>query len=416
MIDKRSLLKKFNIKKTNELFDEIYGKTEEEFRAFGNFFLKKGFVESVQEKFDPFRDYYDLIISERDGLSSNSELSLFSLLLYRMLELNRERGGENIKMFEREALLPAEHERDFEFTGFFAELAFAPEMADFYIGRGLPLEYFSDTLHDMYETAGIYAYSLSVGRLGYNNTTYFDWNQYYIYHKIVKIGELNFETAEFPEWCVGLRSRSGEYKLLAYNKGVTREGYVVGTFNFTEEEFFADLVESEDAFIGYEIDERGALITKNKLTLPKEEWSAAIRPGDDFLNVHIPRCGNITKENNEFAYREALRLHKIMFPEKDFKAIGCTTWLLSSELYGLLPKKSKIRMFADGYHKLPRKTSGKNVFDFLFPKKACRYEDLEESTSLQRSVKELYLSGGAVIDRAGLIFPDELNSEFKNYH
>ncbi len=404
----KELLERFNIKNTNALFEEIYENTLAEFDREGNFFLKKGFVEDIQEKYSPFSEYYDFILSERDRLASRPELSLFSLLLHRMLEKNRDAFGELIPMFERNPISSSEDETDFEFTGFFAELAFAPEMAEFYIGRGLPREYFSDTLHDMYETAGIYAYSLSVGRLGYNNTTYFEWNQYYIYHKIVKIGELNFETASFPDWCVGLRNVNGEYKLLACNKGVTKEGYILGTLGIEEEEFFADFAETEDAFVGYEIDTEDGLVTKNLVTLPKSEWTCAIKEGDGFLNVHIPRNGNITKENNEFAYREALRLHKRIFPEWEIKAVGCTTWLLSTELSELLPEGSKICEFADGYRKIPRKTSGKNVFNFLFPKKAEKYEDLEENTTLQRKVKSLYLSGGAIIDRAGLVFPDEL--------
>ncbi len=405
---KEKMLRRFNIENTCELFDGMYEGTLAEFTREGNFFLKRGFVEEIQERYQPFCDYYGFILSERDRLADDAELSFFSLLLHRMLEANRDRSGGLIPMLKRMPLDSASDECDFEFTGFFAELAFAHEMAEFYLERGLPEEYFKNTLHDMFETAGIYAYSLIVDRLGYNNTTYFEWNQYYIYHKIIMIGTLNFETASMPEWCIGLRSSLGEYKLLAYNKGVTKEGYILGTLGIEEEELFAEFTETEDDFVGYEIDTERGKVTKGLQKLSKSEWSVAIRPGEDFLNVHIPRCGRISDENNRESYREALRLHKILFPERDFKAIGCVSWLLSAELPKLLPEGSNILAFGNKYHRLPVKCDGRPPFGFLYPKNAERYEELSEDTSLQRKVKKLYLSGGHILMCAGLIFPDEL--------
>ncbi len=402
MTDRQDLLNRFHIKEANDIFEGIYDSTLSEYLEKGVFFLERGFVEGLQEEYRPFYDYYDFILTERDRIADDSEMSFLSLLLHRMLEKNRALGGDNIPMLERRALESDEEECDFELCGFFAELAFAPEMAEFYLTRGLPKEYFSATLRDMYETAGIYAYSLTVGRLGYN-PVYWDWNQYYIYHKIVMIGSLNFETAVFPDWCVALKSRSGEIKLLAYNKGVTEEGYVLGTLGIERAEFFADFTETADEFIGCEIDTERARITKNKLALPKSEWSAAIFPGDDFLNIHIPRRGKISGENNEFSYREALRLHRIMFPDRDFKAIGCISWLLSAELTELLREDSNILAFANRYMRIPVKADGRPPFPFLFPVTVEKYEDLAESTSLQRRVKELYLSGGSLLMTAGLI-------------
>lgn len=409
MISKEALLKKLNIESTNEIFEKIYEHTLQEFSERGAFFMNMEFLEEIQEKYTPFHIYYDYVKERLARLVGNDELCFFSLLLHRMLEYNREMKGANISMFPRKPLDSVEDEVDFEFAGFIAQLAFAHEMADFYIKRGFPVEHFSETLTDMFETAGIYAYSLSAGRLGYNNTTYFNWNQYYIYHKIVRIGQLNFEIDRpFHEYCIALRNKSGECKILAYNKGVAKGGVIVGTLGDEVEEFFAEFNETDDAYIGYEIDTVRALVTKNKLTLPKNEWSVAIRPGDNFLNVHIPRSGKINKENNEYAYREAIRLHRIMYPDKDLKAIGCCSWLLSPTLTEILPETSNIVAFLNPYHKYPIKTQGKAVFSFLYPKKAEKYEDLEESTSLQRKVKELYLNGGAVLEAAGLIFPDEL--------
>jgi hypothetical protein len=98
-----------------------------------------------------------------------------------------------------------------------------------------------------------------------------------------------------------------------------------------------------------------------------------------------------------------------MFPDKELKAIGCCSWLLSPTLAEILPETSNIVAFLTPYHKYPIKTQGQAVFSFLYPKKVEKYEDLEENTSLQRKVKELYLSGGGVPEAGGLIFFDDLD-------
>lgn len=413
MITREELLKIFKVTEVNEIqehmLDKVYSKAVEEFEKDGVFFLNEEFLLNIQERFHPFSEYFDYVKERLRSLMKRKEFCLFSLLLYRMIEYQRDNGAKIFTMFQREKFESVEDEVDFEFTGFFAELAFAPEMAEFYFKRGFPKEYFTDTLHDMYETAGIYAYSLTAGRLGYNNTTYFSWNQYYLYHRIVKIGELNFEIDRpFHDYVIALRNKDGECKLLAYNKSVTATGLPQGSFGVEEIEFFADFSETPDAYIGYEINSEKQTVTKNKLTLSKNEWTVAIRPGDNYLNVHIPRSGKINSENSEWAYREAVRLHRIMFPDKNFKAFGCASWLLSPDLKELLPEHSNILAFQNKYHKYPIKISGKSVFTFAFPKPVEKYEDLEESTSLQRKIKAHCLKGEHIAEGAGIFFFDEI--------
>ena len=418
MITRDELLKKFGVTEVDEkqglLLDAVFDNTIEEYERSGVYYANREFILDIQKKYRPFTEYFDFVMERVESFSKREDFKLFSLLLHRMLEYSRDNGSEIFSMFKREKFSSVEDEVDFEFTGFFAELAFVHEMADYYFKRGLPKECFTDTIHDMYETAGIYAYSLSAGRLGYNNTTYFSWNQYYVYHKIVKIGELNFEIDHpFYDYVIALKNnKNGEYKLLAYNKGVLSNGMTEGSFGIEERDFFADFTETPDSYIGYEIDEEKERVTKNKVSLSKSEWSVAIRPGDNFLNVHIPRRGKINSENNEAAYREAIRLHRIMFPEKDLKAIVCTSWLLSPDLKELLSESSNIIAFQSKFHKYPIKATGKTVFSFAFPNAVEKYEDLAEDTSLQRKIKSRYLEGKSITEGSGIIFFDEIKQPF----
>ena len=408
MLSKEKLLEKYNIESVCEQFDAVYDEAKKEFSEKGVFYLTREFVEKLQNEYGFFKSYYDFVLEMIDRVNSDEDLRFFSLVIYRMLEYNR--GKSNIKMFPRKPLEDVRAEVDFEFSFYFAELAFVPKMAEFYMSRGLPKNYLKATLTDVFDTASIYAYSLTAGRLGFNIKTYFDWNQYYIYYKIVKIGELNFEIDRpLPEGAVALRNKNGEYKILADGYPISSGGKVIMKDDPTAPTFTASFRETEDSYCGHEVDSLTGLVQEKISSFPKEEWEIALTSCDDVLHVHIPRCGKITAENNERAYAEAILLHKKLFPEYNFKAICCSSWLLASELLDMLPEGSSIVAFQKKYHKLPKKARKPAVCHFLFPKPEEDFEKLEETTSLQRKVKAYYLSGGGALGDYGVIFPDEVD-------
>ena len=101
---KEELLSALNIESVTDLFDEVYEKAVVEYGERGVFFLTEDFLSDIQEKYHPFHRYYDFIKEMRARVSSKPVLCIFSLALYKMLELNRDRGNELIRMFPRQSL------------------------------------------------------------------------------------------------------------------------------------------------------------------------------------------------------------------------------------------------------------------------------------------------------------------------
>jgi len=77
---------------------------------------------------------------------------------------------------------------------------------------------------------------------------------------------------------------------------------------------------------------------------PPDELKLALKDGDPFLSVHIPRGGKL----DEAACLESFERAKKFFPEYlnfEFKAFGCFTWLFDPSFKKLLPPESNILKF-----------------------------------------------------------------------
>ena len=76
---------------------------------------------------------------------------------------------------------------------------------------------------------------------------------------------------------------------------------------------------------------------------------------------------------------------------------------MSPELSEILKPESNLLAFQRPYLKFPVETEGKDVLNFVFKLKFKTYEDLPENTSLQRSLKKMYLSGQYLYEYGGIM-------------
>jgi hypothetical protein len=71
-------------------------------------------------------------------------------------------------------------------------------------------------------------------------------------------------------------------------------------------------------------------------------------------------------------------------------------------------ENSKVLQFASAYSKFPIHTEGEDVLNFVFYLKFKTYFDLPEDTSLQRSLKKLYINGGRLYEYGGIFAADKI--------
>lgn len=138
---------------------------------------------------------------------------------------------------------------------------------------------------------------------------------------------------------------------------------------------------------------------------PVPEW---LQEGDPILSVHIPSDAQLTPQQLEDSYRQAEDFFRQIpgpWSEAQPKAILCGTWLLSPELYSLLPQNSGIRRFADGYQLYDIQENDQAFYRWLFrllpPFPPA--EQLPEQTRLQCAVKQHLLAGGQIGMARGIL-------------
>lgn len=171
-----------------------------------------------------------------------------------------------------------------------------------------------------------------------------------------------------------------------------------------EGSFDADFQEDEKAFYGHLA--VGGKASAERTVCAKAEWECILRPGDEVLGVHIPRKTDLSPEAVLRSFRGSLAFGKGLFPERAPKGLVCTTWLLSADLYEILPADSKILGFSDLFLRIPIKSNGMGLMEFVFPGHEGPLETLPETTSLQRKIKARMLSGGFVHAAAGVFIDD----------
>ncbi len=185
---------------------------------------------------------------------------------------------------------------------------------------------------------------------------------------------------------------------------VHKSGLPLGCAGATEEEgsFIAQFEETETEYIGYPSDARK--ISLEKKAFSKDEWTLVLGPGDDIISTHIFWDADFSPETVEKAFTEGVARAKACYPEYNFKALYCNSWLMSPEINDALGEKSKLSMFSARFTRYPAKSAGKAVFGYVFPGfSADSLEDLPEKTGLQRAFKKILLAGGHIFESPGLM-------------
>jgi len=159
--------------------------------------------------------------------------------------------------------------------------------------------------------------------------------------------------------------------------------------------------EDEENFYGYPCDNH--VIATEEKTFSKKDWEIFLRPGDDVLSIHIPRGCDISPEAVDRYFRGGFKIADERYPDYKCTALYGYSWILDPLLEELLGSQSKIAGFQKRFLRYPPKTDGTAAFMFVFNGRPANLADLEETTSLHRKLKEVYLNGGYNHPYAGII-------------
>ena len=404
---KESLLKALGISEVPEEFGKDFDNTMAEYDASGAPYLSDSFIDAIQSEFNVFEEKLAFVKAEAKRVRENELFARYSLLLRKMV---KDKDRQKLIRLPEVPVGSNEQEKvDLEMAAFFALFSFVPEMAEYYRARKIPENVICDTFRDCME-GGIKVCNGRFGRDGYETNRSFFWTQHYTSYNIIRIGVLNFHLCpSFTDVAKVFVNDKGEMRILSNNQSVSERGQVTGSPNDPDEAFVAEFKETEDAFIGYEVDTYNCCVTKNKVTLPKGEWRLLLGENDSVIHIHIPEVGGFTRDRIEESYRDCLEIFARSFPEFKPKVFACFSWLMDPQLRDILGEKSNIVGFQSKFKLFPRKASGKAVHTFLFRVNLdTPIEEFPEGSSLQRKVKELYLGGGNIYEPCGIFLFDEV--------
>ncbi|MCK9480128.1 MAG: acyltransferase domain-containing protein [Firmicutes bacterium] len=348
------------------------------------------------KKYNMFSDIYDDLKKTADFSRKNEAVLRYLYLLQCVMS-----EEETAKKFLRLLFLPRGLGMEYDLCGLLAVLQFAPKIEEHLLSRGLPHKIIEDTFDEFGGKAVDF-------RERFGNTgisIFLGWLQNFINLKIIRVDRFNFEMKEFSGNVRAYKSNSGAYKLLADDVMVHRSGQILGSIGCEDEEgsYHAKITEDDALYTGFAIGDDG--LVKGRTSLEKSSWSEVLRAGDPVLSVHIPARLSLAPDVCDASYKHAAEIFRKHYPEFDFRAMCCFSWMMDPSLYDVIGKQTNLTMFLDRYIKFPAKSRGTGVMSFVFLSEVqIPPEKMPENTSLQRSVKAHYMAGKYIYEQGGVFF------------
>ena len=394
------LMSALGCEKWPERWKEFYSEVVSDLASHGNELADPEYYEQLSQKYDVLVDHKEIYKQAAREIAENEELSLFFALLLRALK-DRKTIMSDIARLSMPKAPEGRSAVGYDMLPALAMCQSIPAFYDSMKARGIPDDIIYPSLRIAEGSVAVYIKKHN-GNPGYGN---FDWFQLAYDGKLFRIGNLQLEfPAGFPGIAMVLENEKGEQITLATNVKLHRDGFPLGSVNFEDEEgaWTATVEETDTEYIGYPYNDRG-WVSHDRITLSKSEWKVVFKGGDRMVSLHIPAGVGFGNDAVEETLRMSREFIEKYFPEYDYKAFFCGSWLLDRQLVDILGEEANISKYCKRFTPLAVKSGGKSVFTFVFNKPDQNFEisELPENTRLERALKAHYLSGGAIYETFG---------------
>ncbi len=386
----------------NEFFKDVASDVE-----------KNGCKYATPEYYDEIGEKYNILLRYRDcykdaatEVGKNPDLTLYLALLCHSLN-DRENYKEDLKQLSFPKAPEGTNTLPYDMLTGLAVCSQVEYSYNKLKGMGIDNETITSSLR--LPENGVWEYmKRNEGRPGYH---LIDWFQLAIDGRLFHIKRLEMELfSKFSANAVVFKNANGDTAALADGMTLHECGIALGSVHYEDEtgSWEAVMTETETAYIGHPIDDITGYVKKETVELSKAEWTPVLRKGDTVVGVHIPPDGSLRDEDVEATIEETKAFIARYFPDVDYKAFCCGSWLMDSQLFDMVGHESNIAKFGKRFKKITRKCGGKGVFYFVFLKRngdtSYKIEDLPENTRLERAIKSYYLNGKAVYEIYGYFF------------
>lgn len=387
----RTFCERLNIKFCEDLIP-YYEKGKKRYEELGDFIFDKDRLIAYNKKYNIFRAYFDEVLQAADMVRADRDLALHTYILSCMIE---DRALLSIlEIVNRDRM-------DTDYAPLYALLYFLDDMIQDMEKRGVPLEIISDTLNGFESEMNDY-YDI-YGRHGMRR--YVGWFMLWIKKEILRIGRLQYQFKDMTDKLRVYR-KGDDIRILMDGEEMHPKGMVFGSAgqDQVEEKYVAEITENGDEVTGYEVNWYGECVPQ-KVTL--KGYTEVLRTGAKILSTHIISHEPFTQDLLEKSYQQAIEVMKNCYPEYDYKAICCYSWMMEKRLRQIMGRDTNITLFADKYHAFPLKSAGNGVYAFLYHLPAqVAPEEVPENNSMQRAVKKYLCDGNYFYEKGGLFLVD----------
>lgn len=236
------------------------------------------------------------------------------------------------------------------------------------------------------------------------NTIYYSWLHHYSKVELFNTEGFQFELRVLPPSAMWLRNKEDGTVLCVMCKGTFDcTGFQVkGSKNYEnpKDPFTVTFSEDEEKFVGHGV--YNNRVSPQARQYPKSQWECIIRPGDRCMSLHIPRKADITMEALDRACASARKIMAERFADMQGSEIYCSSWLLDPRYREILGPDAKMTKFMERFVKHPVWNQGTSPFGYVFPV-TDDLQSLPEDTTLQRKLKQMYITGDCIYNYAGLL-------------
>jgi len=385
------------LEKLPECFPSLYEEIRDSWTARSQRILSPEYIRKTVADSYVLNDAVPILLEAAQHLRQNEALCLLVCLLEKWIRC----GSIDARQYQ----IPQGEGLAFDFLHLFPAIPTMPGSVAYLRSRGVPEVVIRATM-------GEYDYCVDLRRKSLGRPA-FTWDRLHWIHRLIqnrfiRIGRFKYDLPD--RYIHGFRvyqDKNGAITVLADGMQVHRDGGILGSVGLTDLEgsFFAQIRDREDYVSGHPI--VGGLVRKETVSLDKREWTLELSEADPVLRIHIPPDGSFDRQSIETSYQTAREIFARCYPDYPYRAFFCHSWLMSPQLSQLLKPSSNILAFQKKFIPIPSKSGGNGCFAFLFgasPKTPEDLETLPEDTSLQRSVKKLYLDGGYLHEGEGFFF------------
>lgn len=380
--------------------ERIFDMAMKEYDENGCFLTDLSYYDYLHEKYGCFEKYMDVYKAAAMQVAEDEMLGRF-LTLFVMVIHDADSDAKEWKKIGKPVAPQGKPVLGYEMVLGLAMCTQLDSMYERLRVRNIPDEIIRDTMKLAVNSVSTHERKNN-GEPGFD---LFEWCQLYVCGRLYLIERLEIEfLGGFSPRAKVYKNANGEMVVLAHDIKLHRDGMTLGSIYYEDEEgSWTAMVEETDAeYIGYPVKEDG-WVSKEKITLSKNEWNKVVERGDSVIRLHIPPFGKLTPELVERTIAATKNFAAKYYPEFKYKAFTCHSWLIDPQLEKLVGADSNISKFMNMFTKITCKSKGEDVFNFIFNKPDMNFDikDLPENTRLHRALKKHYLSGKAIYEVHG---------------